>query len=63
LTPVRDGRIDPLASGTLLGSLSRKPYTVVILNVAFLPWRSPQLHDNLRRDPLFPAELARSLFV
>lgn len=60
---VNDGRVDPTASGTLLGSKSKSMYTILALNVAFTKARSQQALQDITTDPLFPQELRRSIKI
>jgi hypothetical protein len=60
---VPDGRIDPVASGTPVGSLSGKLYKIFALNVLYVKRRGAAVHADMRRDPLYPAELTKSLYI
>jgi hypothetical protein len=61
--PATDGRIDPVASGTAFGAHSKTLYTIVDLNIVYVNRHGTQLHENISRDPLFPKELTKSLFL
>jgi hypothetical protein len=58
-----EGRIDPVAGGSLTSSISHTFYTILALNVSYKDRRGKDLHEDISKDPLFPAELAKSLYV
>jgi hypothetical protein len=57
-----DQRVDPVLSGTTKGALAGTFYTILALNVIYKERRG-DLHLNISDDPLFPAELTKSLFI
>ena len=58
-----DGRVEPLPVGQQLGPLHSLPYTIIGLNANFGLAFSPDRHSRLGKEPKFPAELRRKLFV
>lgn len=59
-----DGRVDPMVSGTLVGSISGTLYTMAAMNRRFqLVLNSDEALDDITIHPLFPAELTRILKV
>ena len=60
--PVPDGRVDPMRSGSVIASISHKVYMLVALNVGYREKRG-DLYLNIGSDPLFPAELRKSLYI
>ena len=60
---VVDGRVDPMVSGTLTGSISGTIYTMAALNRRFQFARSDEALDDITTDPLFPPDLRSSLKI
>ena len=58
-----DGRVDSLPPGRQFGPLHDLPYTIIGLNVNFGFAFSVDRHARLSKEPNFPAELRRKLFV
>jgi hypothetical protein len=58
-----DGRVDPVLSGTTVGSISKSIYKICIMNGRYGQLKGIPAHSNISRDPLFPAALKKSLFV
>ena len=59
----QDGRVDPIKSGTTVGSLTGSTYKICILNGRYGQLKGVAAHNNISNDPLFPAALTQSLFV
>ena len=57
-----EGRIDPVTSGNAYGAISHKFYTILALNITYRNCRGIMIAD-IRKDPLFPAELSKSLYI
>jgi hypothetical protein len=60
---VIDGRVDPIASGTPFGSLSGKIYKIWLMNLLYAGVRGKAAHEKIFKDPSFPKELTKSLFI
>ena len=60
---VTDGRIDPIASGGFLGSLSHKIYKMFLLNTYYAEIRGKPMHEKIYMDHSFPKELTKWLFM
>lgn len=57
----RDGRVDPVQSGTVVGSISKTFYSIIAMNAAYRARRGAA--HELASDPLFPADLTRELYI
>jgi hypothetical protein len=57
----QDGVVDPVVTGTVIGSISQSFYTIVAMNSAYRGRRSDD-HD-IASDPLFPLDLTKELYI
>ena len=57
----KDGRVDPVQSGTVVGSISKTFYSIVAMNSAYRARRG-NTHE-LATDPFFPADLTKELYI
>ncbi len=60
---VVDGRVDPIANGTIVGPLSGRFYTILALNAAFRERRGVAAHDDLGGNGDFPQELFKCFYL
>ena len=58
-----DGRVDPVVSGRVSGSMTGLIYTILALNKTYQNVRGPTALQNITTDPLFPPELRPSLQI
>ena len=59
----QDSRVDPIKSGSTVGSLTGSTYKICILNGRYGQLKGIPAHANISHDPLFPSALTQSLFV
>ncbi|MEO8071774.1 MAG: hypothetical protein ABI686_00865 [Acidobacteriota bacterium] len=57
-----EGRIDPVTTGTFRGSITGRLLTIIALNIVYRTRRGILIAD-IKKDPLFPAELTKSFYI
>ena len=58
-----DGKVSSMTSGTTGGSITGARFKMAVLNGHYGLYRNNDWHLPLTKDPLWPAELTKTLFI